>query len=93
MSVNIDTLNRGVYYPHHSNVSTPLWACYAHGSSSAPNAMNPKTTSLPPRKNPGVQPELQCLYRRRGVVENLIRAMEDYIRHGPGSRMKVKKVA
>jgi len=36
----------------------------------------------PPRKGPQIELELKQLYRRRALIEDLIRTLELYVQHG-----------
>ncbi len=47
----------------------------------------------PPRQGPRVEIELASLYRRRILLENLIRTLEDYARQPASVGAKARKVA
>ena len=55
--------------------------------------MKSKYPTPPPRKGPNFEAELESLYRRRLLVENLIRTMEAYVRAGPDPVVFTRKVA
>ena len=42
--------------------------------------MTSKNQYSPPRKGPNVEAELDSLYRRRAMVDRLIRSMKAYVR-------------
>jgi hypothetical protein len=47
----------------------------------------------PPPREDRIQEELESLYRRSAVVENLIEAMEAYVRTHQAPRLKREKAA
>ncbi len=55
--------------------------------------MMSKKQYSPPRKGPNVEAELESLYRRRLLVDRLIRSMEAYVRACPEEAFLPRKVA
>jgi hypothetical protein len=55
--------------------------------------MTSKTQYYPPRKSPKVAAELESLYRRRLLVQKLVRCMEAYVRACPQPKLTSRKVA
>ncbi len=55
--------------------------------------MASKKNDHPPRKGPKMELELELLYRRRLLLDNLIQTLEDYVRDCSESPVNPRKAA
>jgi hypothetical protein len=55
--------------------------------------MTAKRLNPPPKKGPCTETDLEALYHRRLVVQNLIRSMEAYVRADRDQLARSKRVA